>query len=378
MTEVEPAVVHDFLVSKGGAERVVLSIMRAFPKAPLYTLLYDNASTFPEFRNYDVRPSPLNRVAWLRAHHRASLPLAPAVFARMRVDSAVVICSSSGWAHGVSTSGKKLVLCYNPARWLYQPDQYFGAHSFLKKASIPARSMLRRWDRNAARTAAIYMTISSVVRDRIQRQYGLNAEVVHPPPTLDPQGTQTAMQGIKPGYFLCVSRLLPYKNVDKIIGAFRLLGGEELVVVGEGPETGRLHLDLPANVRLVGAVSDSELIWLYSRASAVVAASHEDYGLTPLEGYLFGKPSVTLEWGGFLDTVDADRTGVMFDRPDPQTIAEAINRLKSRQWDPGRIRQHVSKFSEDRFIARIREVTADLARPRGIGRAPTAASGAFS
>src|SRR5207248_973757 len=94
------ALVHDYLTQRGGAERVVLAMLRAFPDAPVYTSLYDPAQTFAEFRDADVRPLALNRIAPLRRAHRVALPLLAPAFSRLRVDADVAICSSSGWAHG--------------------------------------------------------------------------------------------------------------------------------------------------------------------------------------------------------------------------------------------------------------------------------------
>ena len=119
------AIVHDYLTQRGGAERVVLSMHRAFPEAPIYTSLYEPDLTFPEFRDVDVRPSYLNRSRFLRRRHRLSLPLLAHAFSKMEVNEEIVVCSSSGWAHGIHTTGTKLVYCHSPARWLYKRADYF-------------------------------------------------------------------------------------------------------------------------------------------------------------------------------------------------------------------------------------------------------------
>ena len=120
------ALVHDYLTQRGGAERVVLAMRRAFPSAPLYTSLYDPQGTFPEFQDAEVRTSSLNRIPGLRQHHRAALPLLAPTFSRFRIDAGVALCSSSGWAHGARVTGRKVVYCHTPARWLYQSDRYLG------------------------------------------------------------------------------------------------------------------------------------------------------------------------------------------------------------------------------------------------------------
>src|SRR6476659_831819 len=114
------ALVHDYLTQRGGAERVVLSLTRAFPDAPLYTSLYDPAGTYPEMRDLDVRPSFLQPIGLLRHHHRLGLPLFPTAFGRLDPDAEVVLASSSGWAHGIGGDAARVTYCYTPARWLYR------------------------------------------------------------------------------------------------------------------------------------------------------------------------------------------------------------------------------------------------------------------
>jgi glycosyltransferase involved in cell wall biosynthesis len=356
------ALAHDYLTQRGGAERVVLSMARAFPGAPLYTSLYDPAGTFPAFAEVEVRTLAINRIAPLRRHHRAALPLLPLSFSRLRVDADVVLCSSSGWAHGLRSTGRVVVYCHTPARWLYQTDRYLRTRA---RADGVALAMLRpalvAWDRGAARRADVYLTASTVSRERIQQAYGIDAEVLGAPVTLGSDGPTEAVSGLEPGFLLCTSRLLPYKNVDVLVQAVARVPGSRLVVVGAGPDERRLRAMAGPEVTFLGMVDDAQLRWLYSRCAAVVSASHEDYGLTPLEAAAFAKPVAVLRWGGFLDTVIEGRTGVFFDRPEAECIAAALQRLLRQEWDAAAIRAHAGRFSEDRFMARLREVVARVA-----------------
>jgi len=365
------ALVHDYLTQRGGAERVFLLLAKAFADAPIYTSLYDPEGTFPGFTATDPICDPINRHAMLRAHHRLALPLLARTFSDMRIDAAVTLCSSSGWSHGVQTSGRKVVYCLSPAHWLYQTDLYFGhpthpnlvdrAKSRLVKSTfntLLARK-LRRWDYAAARTADRYVTSSTAVATAIKDSYGIVAEIVPPPPALAKDGPSRSVAGVKPGFLLCVSRLKPYKNVRAIIESMPDCPGIELVVVGEGSEFKSLK-KLPFDrVRLLGKVEDDELRWLYANAAGLVAASYEDFGLTPLEAGTFGKPVAVLRAGGFLDTVIEGRTGLFFDQPRPEQIAVTIRQLFARDWDKEMIAEHAATYSESGFISRIREIVAE-------------------
>jgi len=361
------ALVHDYLTQRGGAERVVLSLLDTFPGAPVYTSLYDLPGTFAEFAAADVRPSPLDRSRLLARHHRLALPLLARTFDRMTVDAEVAVCSTSGWAHGARVTGRKVVYCHTPARWLYQTDRYVGESGRAARLAVALLGhRLRRWDREAALSADRYVVNSTVVRERVRELYGLEAEVVPPPPALTPEGESRPVPGLEPGFVLCVSRLLPYKNVGRVTAAFASLADERLVVAGGGPELERLRRTAPPNVHVLGRVGDQELRWLYASCAGIVAASYEDFGLTPLEAASFGRPASVLRFGGFLDTVRDGETGTFFDAPDEPTIAAAVERLLRGSWDAELLRAHARTFGAERFVARMREI-ADGSPSPGTG-----------
>ena len=355
------ALVHDYLTQRGGAERVAVSLTRAFPGAPLYTSLYEPCATFPELAAAEVRPMRLNRFPLLQQNHRLALPLLAPAFSRLHVDADVAVCSSSGWAHGVRVSGRKIVYCHTPARWLYQPDRYLrGRGAAARAVAAGLRPALIHWDRAAAASADRYLANSSAVAERIAHVYGIEAEVVSPPPALTPDGPAEPQDGLEPGFVLCVSRLLPYKNVDAVVRAFATLPGERLVVAGVGPDAAALRAFAGPNVTFVGAVEDAELRWLYRASDALVAASHEDFGLTPLEAASFGKPAAVLRWGGFLDTVEEGESGIFFEMPTPEAVANAVREVRAGRWHEDAIRAHAARFSEERFLERMRAIVIEL------------------
>ena len=370
------AIVHDYLTQRGGAERVVLAMHRAFPTAPIYTSLYEPDLTFPEFRDVDVRPSYLNRSHLLRQQHRLALPLLPHAFSKIEIDEKVVLCSSSGWAHGVHTTGTKLVYCHCPARWLYKSADYFrksqdarngrghaaspldGIHtSFVFGKSFRAVApILRRWDRRAAASASAYYTNSSAVSDEISSAYGIRPLIIPPPPPGAIDGPSEKPHTVaRDGFFLVVSRLLPYKNLDRLFSVFAQRPDLELVVVGTGPLKKTLQQMATPNIELLGNVNDRELCWLYRTSRALIAPAYEDYGLTPLEAASFGKPTLALKKGGYLETVSEGTSGYFFEDLDVRSISAAIDKLSEHPLDSDEIREHASRFSEERFASTLRQ-----------------------
>ena len=365
MSRAPVALVHDYLTQRGGAERVVLTLADGFPDAVIHTSLYDPGATFPGFRDHEVRTLPLDRVALLRDHHRLALPLLAPAFSRLHVDADVTICSSSGWAHGAHVTGAKVVYCHNPARWLYQRDQYLAGSSRVAGAGMALLApALRRWDRSAAATADRYLVNSRAVRARVADVYGIDADVVPPPVDIDVLGPRRAPEGLEPGFVLCVSRLLAYKNVGAVVAAFERLPDLRLVVVGTGPLAEELAAAAPANVTVLGRVEDDELRWLYGACLGLVAASYEDFGLTPVEAAAFGRPTAALRWGGFLDTISEGTTGCFFDEPTPDAIARSVRALADGPWDEDALRAHAASYSSARFLARVHEVVDEVRSER--------------
>ena len=361
------ALVHDYLTQRGGAERVALAMARAFPDAPLYTSLYDPAATFPEFAEIDVRPSPARPCSRAAPTPPSSPPTAGAgilvdVDRRRCLD--LQLERLGAWRFDDWSQGRVLP---RAARWLYQTDRYLGTDSpghnsdrSLKRTVLESlRKRLVAWDRAAAASADRYLVNSRASGEAVLRIYGRKAEVLAPPTAIGPGGALRQVRGIEPGYWLCVCRLLPYKNIDLVIEAVRAIPQARLVVVGDGPERSRLESMGGAPVTFLRGLGDDELRWCYANCKALLTASYEDFGLTPLEVASFGKPTAAPRFGGFLDTIVEGRTGVFFERPDSRLIMDAMHQLDAVHWDSEALKQHADGFGEERFGERLREVVAE-------------------
>jgi len=359
-------IAHDYLTQRGGAERVVLSLLRAFPGARVVTSVYDPENTFPEFADYDIQTSWLNRVRPLRRDPRRALPFLASAFSGLEIrDAEVVIASSSGWAHAVKTGDiPKIVYCHNPPRWLHQRQDYFaGQPRHARFAGGVLHRRLVRWDQMAASTATAYVANSSVVRERILSAYGIDADVIAPPFGIDPSGPQEPVPGVQPGFLLTVSRNRGYKNTSVVCEAVEQLPAERLVVVGGLPAR---EYGSDWSPRLTGAtdVSDAQLRWLYANCAALVAMSHEDFGLTPIEANAFGRPAVCLRAGGYLDTLRPGRTGVFAHALTVEATVDAIKRVQGAEWSSAAIASHAERYSPAVFASRLRSLADEVRAER--------------
>ena len=368
-TRVEPrneprvALVHDYFTQRGGAERVALAMAEIFPGARMHTSVVHPGTTFPEVADLNLRASWMDRVPLTRDHPRAFMPLYAPTFSHYRIsDADVVLCSSSGWAHGVATDVPKVVYCHTPARWLWAADEYVG-----NKLSLPALALavtspfLRRWDRKRAAEATTYIANSTVSQRRIREAYGINAEIQFPPCSMSPDDpTEQILDAtgapIEPGFVLSLGRLLPYKNVEVAVRAFASRPRDRLLIVGTGPDEQRLRTLAGPNIVFAGEVSDAQVRWAYANARVVVALAFEDFGLVPIEAACFGKPVVALRAGGFLDSLIEGETGLFIDDLQPSSLGRGIDESDATTWDPEISTDHAGQFDVEHFGKRLKDV----------------------
>ena len=368
-------IVHDYVTQRGGAERVVLDLLRSFPGTRLVTACFEASSTYPRFAAYDIETLWLDRVPMFRRDPRTAFPFLAKAFSRHIIDDVdLVICSSSGWAHRVTTSAPKIVYCHNPARWLYQPDDYFADlpkwARRCQRGFVTAMGGLRHSDAIAAKRCSRYIGNSAAVVQRVRDTYGIEATIVPPSRGISPTGPQTPVDGVDPGFLLTIGRERGYKHTESICRAVASVASERLVAVG-APSTGADE----SNITRLTNLSDENMRWLYANASGLVAVAHEDFGLAPVEAQAFGLPSVVLRSGGYLDTTVENVTGVFVDGTSPELIVAAIAKLRSRTWDAAAIRRCGARFSREAFTHRIRRIAdEELERRSGVRSAVARAS----
>ena len=371
-TPAKIAIAHDYLTQKGGAERVVLALHRMWPDAPIYTTFYDAEGTFPEFKDAHIITSPLNRVGLLRKDPRRALPLLPLASSLMHVKEPIAVVSTSGWAHGFRYDGATLVYCHTPARWVYLLDDYLGEggrNSIKGRIARVLRPGLRRWDRAAVRRRSRYVANSTVVKERIEDVYGLDGvDLVFPPHSVSTDGPQEPIPGAErlaeDGFLLSVARLMPYKHVDVAIEA-AARAGRPLVVIGKGPEEARLRAMAGEDVVFGQDLTDAQLRWAYAHATALIAASHEDFGITPLEASAWGVPTVALRAGGYLDTIVEGVNGVFVEEPTVDAVAGGVERLLAHDWDRAAMQafsQAATALIHARRVSAASEMVAIAAR----------------
>lgn len=362
------ALVHDWLNQRGGAEDVLETLVQMFPDAPIYTSIYWRDGMPGSYRAWDIRVTWMDRLPAIYRHHQPYLPLYPLAFGCLDLSGyEVVLSNKSGFCHGVRAGGALHVCyCLTPTRYVWDFEAYAAREAIpapMKAALRPLVALLRRWDWQAAQRVDRFVAISREVQARIWRFYNRDSVVIHPP--VDTARFRPAAR--RDGYYLIVSRLVPYRRIDLAVEAFNRLG-LPLVIAGDGRDRERLEGMAGSNVVFVGRVPDEELPELFARCRAYVLPGIEDFGIAPVQAQAAGRPVIAYGAGGALDTVVEGVTGTFFREPTPEALAAAVQRFDPDSVDPQACVRNAARFDVEVFKERLLRFLSDvLARRHGSG-----------
>ncbi|HLL02723.1 MAG TPA: glycosyltransferase [Myxococcaceae bacterium] len=351
------ALVHDWLVTLRGGERVLEALCELFPDADVYTLIHKPGTMPPLIENRRIYTSFLQRIPGIHTRYRHFLPLFPRAIESFQLEGyELVISSSHCVAKGIRkpAGAKHLGYVHAPMRYMWDLfDDYFGPGRTsrpVRLAALAARPWLQRWDRRTAAGVDRFVANSRNIAGKIRRFWDREAGVVHPPVDLErfcAAPTEGTGQG---GYFLWLGAFAPYKRLDIALEAFRNLN-TPLWVVGTGQDASKLtSRPLPPHIRFLGNVPDAELPGLYRNARALLFTGEEDFGITPLESQATGRPVIAYAKGGVLETVTS-RTGLFFAEQTPAALVAAVRQFEA--WEPhfvpAEARAQAQRFSREAF-----------------------------
>jgi glycosyltransferase involved in cell wall biosynthesis len=370
------AVVHDWLVAYGGAERVLEQILALFPNADLYAVcdFFDDEKR-AHIMNKKATTSFIQRLPRVRTKYRSYLALMPLAIERLDLsDYDLVISSSHAVAKGVITGPGQLHLCicYSPMRYAWDLT-----HQYMRQAGLTgglkgllAQWVLHRvraWDVLSANRVDSFIAISHYISRRIWKVYRRESTVIYPPVDID----SFSLGPQKEDFYLTASRMVPYKRIDLIVESFRYMPDKKLIVIGDGPEFRRVHAKSGPNVTLLGHQPFEVLKDHMQRARAFLFAAEEDFGIVPLEAQACGTPVLAFAKGATLETIIDGKTGLFFDRQETSDIVDVVNRFEQMRsdFDPHEIRKNALRFSvphfRQEFAAFVSKAVGDHFRQAG-------------
>jgi glycosyltransferase involved in cell wall biosynthesis len=355
------AIVHYWLVSMRGGEKVLEALLELFPGADIYTHVYDPGAVSPLIKSHRVTTSYINKLPLAKKLYQKYMPLMPNALNGFNVQKYdLVISSEAGPAKGVVPNPDAYHLCYchSPMRYLWDLyHEYFrdaGAFTrFFMKRLIPS---LKVWDIASANMVDRFIANSRYVAKRIRRIYNREAEVVHPPVAIE---KFISVERKPEDFYLFFGQLTGYKRADIALEAC-VRSGRKLVLAGAGADRALVRkYEKTGLVTFAGRVSDEDAASLLSRARALLFPGIEDFGIVPVEANAAGCPVVAFRGGGVLDTVKENETGLFFDEQTPASLIEALDRFEAaeesfanREAFTGQVR----RFSRDAFRDRIQSI----------------------
>jgi len=362
LSNLRVAIVHDFLYTYAGAERVLEQLIALFPQAELFSLfdfLPENLRGF--IRGKTVRSTFLQKLPWARRNHRVYLPLMPLAIEQLDLTGYDIVVSSSYLvAKGVITRPDQLHIsyCHTPARFAWDlQNQYLDRRGLVHGIkSIIARLILhyvRNWDVRSSNGVDIFVTNSDFVGRRINKIYRRSAATIYPPVNTD----WFVPNGEKEDFYFTVSRLVAYKRIDLIIQAFNQMPTRRLIVAGDGPEFEALRAMAGPNIRVLGYQPAERLRQYMQRARGFVFAAEEDFGIVPVEAQACGTPVIAFGRGGVLESVIPGQTGLFFNEQSVESVVHTVGEFESRQWDSQLIRRNAERFSIQQFRDQFWELT---------------------
>ena len=344
------AIIHDWLVAFGGAEKVLKVLHDLYP-SPIFTLV-QNESLAKSKGFGAIQISPLQKFPFATRFYREYLPFFPWAIEQFDLrEFDLVISNSHAAAKGVITHPHQLHLCYclTPMRyaWDFYHTYMSGLNGIKKLCAQKVLHRVRLWDAMNASRVDHFAAISQYVAKRIKKYYGRDSEVIYPP--VDTQ--KFLLKEKKEDFYLAVSRFVPYKRIDVIVEAFQFMPGKKLVLIGDGPERKKILKVAGKNIEFLGPQSDEIVVEIMGRAKAFIFAAEEDFGIAPVEAQAAGTPVIAYGKGAVLETVVPNQTGIFFEEPTVGAIVDAIKQFEKWQeyFEPEKIREHAEKFSVERF-----------------------------
>lgn len=347
------AIVHEWLSTFGGSERILVEALNLYPQADIFALTHfpKNFINTP-LENIKVNTSFLQKIPSIEDLYRKLLPIMPIAIESLNVKNYdLVISLSHAVAHGVKTHKNQKHVSYisTPMRYAWHmQDDYLKLHKLnkplIQSAARLTLSLLRRWDRFASARTDSFMANSKWTASHIREAWDRDSQVMYPP--VDVKRFSPARE--RDNFYLFVSRLVPYKMGIEIVKTFNELK-LPLVIVGDGAELSQLQKIAKENIQLLGYQPDEAVTDLMNRAKAFVYMATEDFGIAMAEAQAAGCPVIAYYKGGASEIVQDGKTGVLFKEQTSESLVEAIKQFESMKLNSKAASENAARFSSERF-----------------------------
>lgn len=357
------AIVHDWLTNYGGAETFVELLLKIYPQADIFTLVYDKKKMKNHFSNNKIFTSSLQKIPFSTKLYTKLLKFMPKAFESFDLTSYdLVICSSSSCAKGVIVPPYIPQIAYIHSPMRYAWDLFFDYKKrsgkltqFFMSKWMPS---IRQWDYISSQRIDTLIANSKYIARRIKKFWNRDAQVIYSP--VNEERFFPDFSKERKDFYVAFSRLVPYKRIDLAIKAIKGTG-KKLVVIGSGSEEKKLK-QLAANdknITFTGRIDDEQLRNYLQTCKAMIFCAEEDFGLAPLEAQACGTPVIAFGRGGACETVKDCQTGVFFENQETDSLKQAIEKFEklyaNNIFNSNKIVEHAKTFNQENFIKEFKE-----------------------
>lgn len=352
------AIIHEWLMSIGGAEKVLKSLLNLYPQADIFTL-FAKQQIIKELKlsSKKIHISALGKIPLINKFYRHLFPFFPYTIEQFDLRAYdLVISSSHCVAKGVLTNANQLHICYchSPVRYVWDLYQNYLENSGFNRGLISpvvryALHRLRNWDQLSANRPDFFIANSQYIAQRIYKVYRHRAKVIYPPVEVDDFAPKTTIN--KEDYYISVARLVAYKKLDEIARAFVQMPQRKLLLIGDGPERVKIEkiIAKSSNITYLGSQSKDKIAFYLQKARGFIFMADEDFGISPVEAQAAGTPVIAYGRGGLLETIIPNKTGLFFQEANAKSLIEILGKFEQMRFNSDEIIQHAQQFSQLRF-----------------------------
>lgn len=363
------AIVHDWLATNGGAEKVLKNIIDIYPNADVFSIVdflsFENRAEI--LHNKFTKTTFIQKLPFAKKYFRYYLPLFPKAIESLNFDDYDLIISSSwAFAKGIKKRQNQIHICYchTPIRYAWDLyDEYISNLSGFKKILVKLTlSYIKKWDIASLNRVDHFIANSNFVKERIERIYKKEAKVIYPPVEIrkfNPIETQKE-------HYITISRLVPYKKTKLIVEAFNEMPNLKLIVIGKGEEMAEIKKIAKANVMILGYQNEEKLIQYLQKSYAFVYAAIEDFGIVLTQALSCGIPVIGLNEGGSKEIIRDKKYGILFNKQEKQDIIQAVKKMQKHHsdFDKTTISSYASRFSSDIFKDKFSNFVKEICKEK--------------
>lgn len=365
------AVIHDWLVTYGGAERVLSQILECYPQAELFCTIEGLPDSIRNKYPGKITTTFIQNLPFSKKLYWYYSPLMPVAIEQLDLfEYDIILSCCHGFAKGVICHPHQLHVSYihSPARFIWDLQfDYFKNFSFKnglkRKLASYAFHRMRIWDVRTSNSVDTMIANSKFVRRRILKCYRRDSEMIYP--GIDT--TRFAFCDNKQDYFLAGSFMNPFKRLDLIVNAFNRTPEHKLLLFGSGPQEKYLKKIAGRNIIFLGKVPDETLVSLMQKAKAFVFAATEDFGMIMAEAQSCGTPVIAYNRGGAseivinIDYKSKKPTGILYNQLSVGSLLDAIGQFEmcSKEIIPSNCRDNALRFDVSNFKKKYTDIVGN-------------------